>query len=409
MKDKKKIKLIIINISIFVAIFSIFSIVTYKTIQSTQYRNIDFELLENRKNLKKISKSIEPFMIKSNPRITVIFRNNNGDILNKGPMMEYYKINERELRPNRLDEIYNITVHSDSFRTLAFLVNFSGRQITVQILTNVNSIEQMMDNLLNILIIGGIIILFVSMGASWYLAGKSMESIIESWKKQKLFVENASHELRTPLAIIHSRLEIILREPNAKIIDKYDDIEPALMETKRVSKMVSDLLTLARSDSNTIELEKKEVNLKELLDKVIQPYKELGEMEGKKVNIDIENVSLYCDEGRIQQLFIILLDNALKYTDNGEVINIRVFNKDNKCLIYVEDEGIGIKQENKEKIFERFYREDKARTRESGGSGLGLSIAKWIVEKHNGSIEIQTNIPKGTRVIIKLRIKKEYS
>lgn len=408
MHNKKKTQLLIANLSVFIMMFSIFSFILYSTVKSTQYARVDKEL-NSSKNLiaRGASYNFSPPLPPMNPRVITIVYGENGEIIQPTKNHSFFEQNSKQLKPKELDKLYDITIGEYSFRTISFSATLQGRFVIVQLITNTNAERDILVNLLRILIIGGILISIVSVGASLYLADKSMKPIIDSWNKQKEFVENASHELRTPLTIIQSKLELMLLEPKASIMDKYELLAPALSETRRISKMVSDLLTLARSDSNTTELEKSYTDITKLIKNVSEPYKEIAEAEGKSLNLDLQqDIQIFADEKRLNQLIIILLDNSLKYTMEGCSINIKACIQNSNFLLEVLDNGIGIKEENKQRIFERFFREDKARSRETGGSGLGLSIAKWIVDKHDGVIEASPGIPSGTliKVIIPLKL-----
>lgn len=408
MHNKKKTQLLLANFSVFIMIFSIFSFILYSTIKSTQYVRVDNEL-KSAKNIimRGASYNFSPIIPPMNPRITTIIYGENGEIIQPSKNHSFFEQNSKQLKPKELDKLYDFTIGEYSFRTISFSATLQGKFVIVQLITNTNPERDILTNLLRILIIGGIVISIVSVAAALYLADKSMKPIIDSWNKQKEFVENASHELRTPLTIIQSKLELMLLEPKASIMDKYELLAPALSETRRISKMVSDLLTLARSDSNTTELEKSYIDITKLIKNVSEPYKEIAEAEGKSLNLKLQqDISIFADEKRLNQLIIILLDNSLKYTEEGCSINIKACIKNNDFLLEVSDNGIGIKEENRKRIFERFFREDKARSRKTGGSGLGLSIAKWIVEKHEGVIEASPVTPKGTliKVIIPLKL-----
>ncbi len=217
------------------------------------------------------------------------------------------------------------------------------------------------------------------------------------------FVQNVSHELRTPLTIIQAKQELLLQEPNEKIIDKSEDIVLTLNETKRLSKLVKDLLILSRADNNKTGLQKENVNIDDYIKEIVAPYSEIAEMEKKEVILNLEyKMDVNIDTNKIYQLMIILLDNAIKYTEENDKIEIKTYSKDNKCIIEVKDTGIGISDEGLKRIFERFYREDRARNRETGGTGLGLSIANVIVSEHGGTIKASHNNPKGTIFTIRL-------
>lgn len=230
-----------------------------------------------------------------------------------------------------------------------------------------------------------------------------MKPIIHSWNKQAEFVENASHELRTPLTIIQNKLQLLLTEPQEKIINKFDHIALSLSETRRLSKLTSDLLTLARADSAETELVKTALHVDTFVENVCAPYIEIAESQEKHVWLNLNcKTTMEADEVRLHQLLIILLDNALKYTAEHGSIGVKTYLEDHKIVIEVTDTGIGIKEENIPYIFDRFYREDKARSRETGGIGLGLSIAQWIVTKHDGTIKVIRNQTKGTTFKVKL-------
>ena len=194
-----------------------------------------------------------------------------------------------------------------------------------------------------------------------------------------------------------------MQEPNSKIIDKSEDIALTLNETKRLSKLVKDLLVLSRADNQKIVLQKEHVNIDEYIKEIISPYVEVAEIEEKNITLNLNyNMDISVDTNKIYQVMIILLDNAIKYTEKDDKIEINTYAKDNKCIIEVKDTGIGVSDEGLKRIFERFYREDRARNRETGGTGLGLSIANMIVKAHNGTIKASHNEPKGTVFTIRL-------
>ena len=227
--------------------------------------------------------------------------------------------------------------------------------------------------------------------------------IYKSYKKQIEFVENASHELRTPLTIIQAKQELLLQEPNSKIVDKSEDINLTLKETKRLSKLVKELMALARSDTNEYKINKEKVNIDRLIKEVAVPYEDFTKVKDKNIVLDLKyEKEINVDKNKITELLIILLDNAIKYTVEKDTITIKTYAKDGRCNIEVRDTGIGISDEGLKRIFDRFYREDKARSRATGGTGLGLSIAHTIVSKHKGTIKAMHNEPKGTIILVRI-------
>lgn len=247
------------------------------------------------------------------------------------------------------------------------------------------------------------IIITTSAIASYILSKRTLKPIFMAWEKQNEFVQNAAHELRTPLTIIQAKQQLLLKEPESKIIDKSEDISLTINETRRLTKLVKELMILATADSSKLQLKKEQKNIDEVIKETTAPYIEYAEMQGKKLVLDLNcNKVANIDVSKITELMVILLDNAIKYTKENEKITVKTHNKDGRCFIEVIDEGIGISDEQKKHIFERFYRADKARSRETGGTGLGLAIAQTIVKAHGGTIRVYNNEPKGTKFVVKI-------
>lgn len=405
MFKKLKFKFTILNTIVFFILFLIFNIVIYLYAKSSLYAEVDRSLLISRKIVEKNLERNATRLTVLDPRVIVILRDSKGNILSDIHMPAFYKNNEKYIKPEKIDVLHDVKFKEFNFRTIAFSGQLNNKTIMVQLFRNTNSEKEFLNNITKIIIFGGGILFLVSIGAGAFLAKRTMVPILNAWEKQRQFVEDASHEIRTPLTVVQSQLELILRKPESKVIDNASHLAVSLSEIRRLSRLVSDLLTLARSDSNVIEIEKKPVEMNELISKVADPYIEVAEIEDKHVEIVlVDNLIVNCDEGRIHQLLVILLDNALKYTYKGGNIVINLRRKDNKCNISVKDDGIGIKEGEEKLIFERFYRGDKSRTRETGGTGLGLSIAKWIVTKHGGSITANQNVPRGTIIEVILPI-----
>lgn len=242
----------------------------------------------------------------------------------------------------------------------------------------------------------------LSVGASYFLSTKTIKPIMKSLEKQFNFVSDASHELRTPLAIVQSKIENILTDSNKTVYDVSEDLAISLKELNRLTKLTSDLLVLARGDNDTITLDTDYINLDNLIKNAIEPFTELAELQGKKFSYVGENIVCKVDKNKIYQVLIILLDNALIYTNEGDSVKVKLSQNKDDIVIEVSDTGIGTSDHTKEHLFERFYREDKARNRSTGGNGLGLSIAKTIINYHHGKISVEDNKPKGTKMIIVL-------
>ena len=227
-------------------------------------------------------------------------------------------------------------------------------------------------------------------------------------KMQKELVADVSHELKTPITSIMGYADTLLeggydQETQTKFINVIAS------ESRRMARLVTDLLTLSRYDSNKKKTEKEEFDLGELVkacqEKLAIEIKKKGHKITSFVTADVPPV--YADKDDIERVILNILTNSIKYTPDGGEIKIYVGFVYNDAYIKVFDNGIGIPEEDLNKIFERFYRVDKSRTREMGGSGLGLSIAKEILDKNGGSIDIKSKVGEGTEVVIRIPTKQE--
>lgn len=415
------IKNMIFSFIVFTMLFLIFDLIIYNQISISLYKDIDKELFlqierYNREaNVKKSETSAKTKNNKTkkeakknpNPRIIEILRDENGNIINSETMSKAYQKYSNDIAFNKeqLLEIYTINLDGMyNYRGINFdITDEEGNKEYVQLLANVDGEEKTLDNLLNTLILGTVVLITISIVASYILSKRMMAPIYKSYKKQTEFVENASHELRTPLTIVQAKQELLLQEPESKIIDKSEDINLTLKETRRLSKMIKELMDLARADSNKYVLEKERIDIDKLIEEVAKLYKEYAELENKKMELNLHyKKEINIDKNKISELMIILLDNAIKYTEENDTITISTYSKDGKCNIEVADTGIGISDEGLKRVFDRFYREDKARNRETGGTGLGLSIAHTIVTRHRGSIKAIHNSPRGTVFLVRI-------
>jgi heavy metal sensor kinase len=224
----------------------------------------------------------------------------------------------------------------------------------------------------------------------------------ESFDQVRQFSADASHELRTPLTILRGEIELALL--TTKTSEEYRRVlESSLEEILRMTSIINNLLTLARSDQGGFEVEFSEVDLAELVKEVSGDGEALA--EGKRIHVTLlKNAPLPIvgDTLRLKQLFLNLIDNAIKYTDEGGTVTISAERRNGEAVFEVHDTGIGIPPNEIDHIFDRFYRVDKARSRERGGAGLGLSIAKWIAELHRGSITVTSEANKGSTFTVHL-------
>lgn len=240
--------------------------------------------------------------------------------------------------------------------------------------------------------------------ASFIISKIALAPIKESWQKQLDFTADASHELRTPITVIQTNLELVMDNGNETVESQMCWLKNIEAENKRMGRLVEDLLTLSRADTNQQTICKNKFVLDRSAHLVVDAITPL--IQEKDIQLETElsdNIGFYGDEERIKQLMVILLENAACYTRPGGKITLSVKAlPDNKIVLTVKDTGIGMSEDSLGKIFNRFYREENTRQYHGDGSGLGLSIAKWIVEEHGGKIQVQSTLGKGTEFTILL-------
>ena len=253
----------------------------------------------------------------------------------------------------------------------------------------------------------GAIALVIATIVGHILSGKAMIPLRQAYEKQRQFAADASHELRTPLSVVMASAELLQNDPSIQSPFLRQVIDDVRDEVKKMTKLVSDLLVVARSDNKALKLKPQKFNLSALIEQTARLMQPLAEQ--KKIDLQAENlpkVEIQADEQKIRQLVLILVDNAVKYTPDGGRVSVRYESTEKgRVRFSVSDTGIGIAKEDQAKVFDRFYRVDKARSREMGGNGLGLAIAQEIVHLHKGRIWIQSELGQGTTFFVELRTK----
>ncbi len=246
------------------------------------------------------------------------------------------------------------------------------------------------------------VISFVILFAVTYaLVMMQMKVYEKSINRNNQLVSDISHEFNTPLAIIKSSMSQILAEPDEKVENISESLVTVTHEAGRLSRMVKDMLVLSRSDNERLIVEKQNCEVTDIVKEVIEPFQMMCELDGKEMDVDLEDrVKARTDEDKLRQALIILLDNATKYTKEGESISVRLYTTYSRFVIEVADTGDGVPEKELQNIFERFYRTDKSRTSQTGGSGLGLSIVKAIMVSLKGKVYASTNYPKGLKIVL---------
>ncbi|WP_251861674.1 HAMP domain-containing sensor histidine kinase [Clostridium sp. Marseille-Q2269] len=230
------------------------------------------------------------------------------------------------------------------------------------------------------------------------------DRIEQSYENQNRFVSDASHELRTPIAVIQGYANMLYRWGK----DDKEVLEEAVAaikgESENMKELVEKLLFLARVDKKSQKIHKEEFYINTLLDEIVRETK-LIDSHHNIINKSNKNILVFADYKLLKQALRIFVDNSLKFTPKDGKIYIEWYINGNQVVITVEDTGLGIPKDDIPYIFDRFYRVDKSRTKDKGGSGLGLSIAKWIIKEHKGTIQVKSRVNVGTKISISIENK----
>ena len=267
-----------------------------------------------------------------------------------------------------------------------------GSDRTLVLLDRSIEISTLHRLIISFIIIGcaGLIIVFIF---SLFLATWAITPIEVAWNKQKQFIADASHELKTPLTVIATNADLVLSNPNDTVRNQDRWLKYIKSETARMSKLVTELLYIAKSDSNEIRMERSEFDISNTVSGVCLNFEALAFEAERELIADISpRLKYFGDEDRIKQLITILIDNAIKYSIIGSQISVSMFrNNQNRIKICVSNRCENMTEENISKLFDRFYRVDPSRNSGTGGNGLGLNIAQSIAEAHGGSINVNYN------------------
>ena len=229
-----------------------------------------------------------------------------------------------------------------------------------------------------------------------------------AFQEQKRFIADASHELRTPLAVLRGETEVALQQERATA-EYQESLTLIKDEAERLSRIVENLFLLARQPVDAPSMVKEPVRLDELVTDCVRAAHVLAMQKGLRLKIDgaLPAITVSGDDEMLKRMLLNLLDNAVKYTPPGGEIRVALESQDGFAQIVVTDTGIGIPESDQPRIFDRFYRVDKARSRALGGAGLGLSIARWIVEGHGGSLSVESAPGRGSEFTVDLPLRDQ--
>jgi heavy metal sensor kinase len=371
----------------------------------------------------------------------------NGHWIYRSRLMTHYEI---PLPLKASYGAYNITSEDLPLRVLVHEINAGAQTYRIQVASPMDDFYDAIDRFKwMILLLSPVLVLLASAGGYW-LSGRALAPVDKitraaeeinsnnlakrlevprsgdelqrlsqtlnhmlyrlevSFNRITQFTADASHELRTPLALMRTTTEVSLRTSQT-VADYRGAHEEILLELEKTSSLVEKLMLLARADAGMESLQRIPVNLAECLHDACKDGKILAESKQLKfaANIDSQDLLVEGDSHALHRLFLILIDNAVKYTPPGGSISLGLRRDNGSAVAEFRDTGIGVSADDLPHIFERFYRADKARSREFGGVGLGLSIARWVAEAHRGSIDVQS--APGSGSVFRVRLPLLYS
>lgn len=251
------------------------------------------------------------------------------------------------------------------------------------------------------------VIVFAIQSVIGYVGGvKQTKPFIRALERNNRLIADISHEFNTPLAIVNSDISRTLEKPDAKVKDVSEQLVSALNETQRLKRMIKELLILSASDAQKLDLKFENADISAILKELAEPFSMMAELDGKTFVDEVdEGITAIVDTDKFRQITIALLDNAMKYTSEGESVTLSLRRKGGKIVLGVFDTGKGVPEEDMVRIFERFYRTDGSRNGKTGGAGLGLAIVKEIVSNMGAKIFVHANAPKGFAVEVEWDVK----
>ncbi len=395
MFDKLRLKFILINMAllttVFVSIFGIIFAITNSNINNEINGNL-FALINN--NKRPIPNSIN----------IVVEVNESGQILHN---FKSFNLNiDYDSLQNIVDTVLKnnensskIDINGSSFSYLKQKTPF-GSKIAFMDRTQY---QNLLFELLKTFILTGSISLIILLIISIYLTNRTINPIKETFEKQKQFIADASHELKTPLTIIKTNTSLVLSHPNDTIRNQQKWINYINTQTDRMSTLINEMLSLAKLDTYENKITLLPINISKIIESMLLMFDAVIYENNIELETNLsKNLFINGDKESIKKLFSIIMDNAIKYTNKNGKVTVSLFADKNKIKMIIKNTGKGIESEHLEKIFERFYRVDSSRDRETGGYGLGLSIASSIVKQHKGRIYAESKVNEYTSFIVEI-------
>ncbi len=296
-----------------------------------------------------------------------------------------------------------------SLRIQRFRIYNPGYGIAIPVPTpgpDPDVLNEAKDRLLWRLINTNTIILVLSGAAGYFLAGRTLRPIETMINDQNRFTTDASHELRTPLTALKTSIEVNLRDTKLSADDAKEVLKSNLEEVNNLQKLTDGLILLSANQPHQNNKTLEPVQLRETSKEAVKKVTPMAQLKNITIVNEINEYTLKGDQKSINELFVILLDNAIKYSEENTEIKMNASSTDGKVIIRIQDHGVGIAESDIAHVFDRFYRAEKSRSKsDAHGYGLGLSIAKKTVEDHHGSISVKSKVGEGTQFSVVFPLK----
>ena len=394
-------RLIKINLLVVGGFLLIFSIFIFFYFKELTYTNIDSKIEEELESISvqfNRSSMFNPIILEDPRNMVYVYENGTIRYYTEN---RYFENIYPEINNSKKDTFFTWSNNGYTFRVL----NLNIGKYTIEIIRNIDSEISSLKQLVFSLIIGILISLIVAYFIAIYLTKKALVPIETAWNNQAKFIQDASHELRTPISIISSKLEGMLKHPENTVNDEVETVADAMRETRRMKKIINDLLSLTKEDYiSTMNFEN--IDIENIVYEIYRDYEEIAEMQDKEFifKSELENKMIVTDKNKLRQLVLIFVDNAFKYTNEYDGIFINLKEEDNNIKLSIKDTGIGIKEDEIKYVFDRFFRGDDVRSQDIDGSGIGLSIAKML--SINLKYEINVDSKVGEYTVFEIKIPK---
>jgi len=327
--------------------------------------------------------------------IIIIYKNDTFETMSK---TLYFTEDDLPVFPeNAESEIVTLTSDEHSFRGIII----DNGDYKVQVLANIDSEVSSLNRLKTSIIASLVILIIVAIILSTYLAARVVKPIREAYEKQVYFVQDASHEMRTPLAVIKGKLELLAHSWGDTIDDHFEHISKMMTEVRGLEKLNTDLLLLSKEDLD-LAVNITNFKLSDFVNDLSEFYIDLAEIKEKSFNVDKpkEEILVQWDYDKIKRAIVILIENAFKYTEENGKITLSIEDMNKHVKIIVKDNGIGIKEEEQKRIFDRFYRSEVVRGQNISGTGIGLSLLKSISKNFGIKLKVNSKYGEGSEFIL---------